>query len=673
MAISAAEQYAIELLNRARLDPAAEAALYKITLNKGLKAGAISPTQKQALAPSQFLDKAATGHTSFMLKRDIFSHTGIGGSQPDDRMRKAGYRLDGAWSYAENIAFAPANGRDAVELIAYNHRQWILSPSHRVNVFGGFSQEIGLSQIIGNFRGNRGSMATQNFGSRGERAFVTGVAYNDTNGNNFYNIGEARRGVKIAVEGGSSANTAAAGGYGVVTPQKTNITISLGEAGALGRLSLRMTTHNVKLDLVQKGAEHWIFIAADTISTITLLDGIEHIRLLGINANKIIGSADAEEMVGNKGNNTFTGAGGNDTLAGADGNDTLLGGDGDDSLVGGNGNDSLNGGTGADALFGGTGRDTLLGGTGNDDLSGGNDADSLLGGDGDDFIAGDAGNDVLNGELGADTLDGGDGNDALNGGAGADDLAGGTGNDTLTGDVGNDLLNGEAGNDRLYGGADDDTLFGDTGNDSLDAGDGIDSLDGGDGHDTLLGGAGADTMEGGTGNDSLYGGDDADDLQGGSGRDRLEGEAGNDVLVGGAENDILLGGDGDDTLGDDTEELGNDLLNGGAGYDTLSGGDGDDTLIGGEGEDALTGGAGADRFEFDLGHEVDVIADFNGADGDRLVLTSALVGGRTEVQDVIDDFGANGAGFVYFNFGMSHIELTGIADRQDLLNYIIIL
>ena len=67
MTLSAAEQYAIELINRARLDPAAEALRYGVALNAGLSAGTISNDALYVLAPNT----AAV----FLVLR--FSDTGI--------------------------------------------------------------------------------------------------------------------------------------------------------------------------------------------------------------------------------------------------------------------------------------------------------------------------------------------------------------------------------------------------------------------------------------------------------------------------------------------------------------------------------------------------------------------------------------------------------------------
>ncbi|MCC5618008.1 hypothetical protein LC605_23565 [Nostoc sp. CHAB 5836] len=125
-----------------------------------------------------------------------------------------------------------------------------------------------------------------------------------------------------------------------------------------------------------------------------------------------------------------------------------------------------------------------------------------------------------------------------------------------------------------------------------------------------------------------------DTLVGGKGPNKS-----NDVINGGPRNDVINGLDGNDTLsgnaGNDTiiGGVGNDSLIGGAGADVLRGSAGNDILIGGAGNDTLAGGAGADRFVFntnatfarnDIG--VDVISDFNGSQGDKIVLDKTTFG-----------------------------------------------
>src|SRR5438874_9514928 len=82
---TAIEQYVIELINRARANPAGEAARYGIDLNEGLSAGTISGDASQPLAVTPYLVDSARRHSKWMIDTDTFSHTGAGGSNPKDR------------------------------------------------------------------------------------------------------------------------------------------------------------------------------------------------------------------------------------------------------------------------------------------------------------------------------------------------------------------------------------------------------------------------------------------------------------------------------------------------------------------------------------------------------------------------------------------------------------
>ncbi|MDF3043687.1 MAG: hypothetical protein K0Q71_6393 [Thermomicrobiales bacterium] len=72
---TAYEQYFLELVNRARLDPRAEAARFGVGLDDGLAGGTISTAAKQPLAFNPLLIDAARGHSAWMVATDTFSHT----------------------------------------------------------------------------------------------------------------------------------------------------------------------------------------------------------------------------------------------------------------------------------------------------------------------------------------------------------------------------------------------------------------------------------------------------------------------------------------------------------------------------------------------------------------------------------------------------------------------
>lgn len=162
----------------------------------------------------------------------------------------------------------------------------------------------------------------------------------------------------------------------------------------------------------------------------------------------------------------------------------------------------------------------------------------------------------------------------------------------------------------------------------------------------------ADKFSGGVSGDNAHGLEGDDVLKGKAGDDALYGDAGNDRLEGDEGSDYLHGGAGDDKLfGDD----GNDMLIGGAGDDQLRGGFGDDWIVGEAGSDRMWGDEGADTFVFDVSNldAVDMIFDFNAAQGDRILIT-----GMTGNTDATFDFVTRGTS--------TYLEMHLGADVYDI-------
>jgi Ca2+-binding RTX toxin-like protein len=354
---SVQEQLMIELVNRARLDPLAEAIRFGIDLNEGLAAGTLNGVAKPVLAGNEVLGDAARAHTLHMLAVDMFAHQGIGDGTLQTRIEAAMYP-NGAWTAGENIAIvseipAPSLTQGTLS----NHQGLFLSEGHRLNILSTAFREIGVGTASGLFvYGNLVNppdfdtewpsvVTTQNFGATGSGVFITGVIIDDTNGNNFYDIGEARGGVQVEIRRDGAlldqSASAAAGGYAIgVAAGACEVTFTGGDLTTSVVCSVTAAT-NVKLDLA--GMNEILSSAS-----IVLGDGARHATLLGVAALGATGNASANTLLGNKGANRLDGAGGNDTLIGGAGNDTLLGGAGVDRLTGGAGRDILSGGSGRD-------------------------------------------------------------------------------------------------------------------------------------------------------------------------------------------------------------------------------------------------------------------------------------------------------------------------------------
>lgn len=264
----------------------------------------------------------------------------------------------------------------------------------------------------------------------------------------------------------------------------------------------------------------------------------------------------------------------------------------------------------------------------------------------------------------------------------SDDLGGdnrvdaGKGDDTVSNafEGGNIILLGK-GNDAYFG----------TGFSSLG---GLDGVDGGAGNDQFviqtfksayLGGAGADVffsdgwqnnINGGNGSDTISYqqrhlnnviGDEGVtiDLAAGTaqtGASRLETLTSIENAVG-SELADLIGG----TIGDN-------ILGGLGGNDGLHGFDGNDIIEGGLGADFMSGGAGADHFVYRTANDtrasgfttlvLETIADFNGADGDRIDL-SLMQGSDNFTFNGTAGFNARGNGEIRFDNGFVQIDADG--------------
>jgi serralysin len=185
------------------------------------------------------------------------------------------------------------------------------------------------------------------------------------------------------------------------------------------------------------------------------------------------------------------------------------------------------------------------------------------------------------------------------------------------------------------------------------------------------GGGGSDVLNGNDAGDTLFGNGGADQINGGAGSDRENGNIGNDTVHGAGGGDWVTGGQSDDVLfGDDGDDilngnLGADIGDGGAGNDTVRGGQGDDVLAGGAGDDlmtgdlgndTMTGGAGADTFRAFASGGVDVITDFNRAEGDRILLDPGTNYVASQVgADVVVDLGG-GAQTILRNVQLASLD-----------------
>ena len=256
---SAQEVLVVELVNRARANPGAEAARFGIGLNDKITGTPITDTPKAPLAHNLLLIDSSRKHSQWMLDQDIFSHTGVDNTTPVQRMSAAGYQFTGNSTGGENIAWGGTTA-SSINLTNYaisQHRGLFESPGHRVNILNENYRELGVGQREGYFmqEGNNylSSMLTQNFARSGSNYFLTGVVYSDINNNEFYDVGEGLSGVTITTNG-KSYPVYNSGAYSIpLSNGNYELSITGDTLGSPVYYSVQIANQNKKLDVIKTG------------------------------------------------------------------------------------------------------------------------------------------------------------------------------------------------------------------------------------------------------------------------------------------------------------------------------------------------------------------------------------------------------------------------------------
>jgi hypothetical protein len=295
------QQYMLELINRARANGGAEATRLVGFANQGeppfpggLQEGPPSingqsftiANTAQPLSWNPLLANCAQSRAKVLNDADQFFIAGsnphtYGNSTPEQRINAAGYSMNLSTEYngpttaggsfpgpenvAENLSIGsgPFTGSKLVATILNQHNslftdQSVAGRGHRMSMMLTYWREIGIGVSAGkdNGQGNTwDSLYTvQNFGKlANSMPFITGVVYQDTNGNGFYDPGEGIGGIRVDVPGSNFfAVTSPSGGYSVPVPGNGNYTATF-SGGAFGNPQMPVTVSNslnAKLDFV---------------------------------------------------------------------------------------------------------------------------------------------------------------------------------------------------------------------------------------------------------------------------------------------------------------------------------------------------------------------------------------------------------------------------------------
>ena len=352
MSVSAREQYLLELINEARLDPLANAKRYITSFSKltspdadvqnALRGfdvdGALLKKRLgnlDSVAPVAWnakLSAAALGHNDQMIAQDAQEHEGIGDGDPATRMSAHGYVFS---TLGENI-FAYASNplhTHAAFMVDWGGPNGGMQdpPGHRDNIMAADFREVGLGITGEDSRRTQvgPEIVTQDFGTRqnSPAVFVLGVAYNDTDKDHFYSMGEGVKNLKVTL-GGTSTFSATAGGYTLESSDTGRQTIAFSGGGLSGRVDAEVSLKegmNVKFDVINGDTLH-TSVSAKVSGPLSTIDG------LGTQGLKLTAGS---------GRQTVFGTDGKDTLDGGSGKDRLHGGLGDDKLIGGSSSDTF--------------------------------------------------------------------------------------------------------------------------------------------------------------------------------------------------------------------------------------------------------------------------------------------------------------------------------------------
>ena len=302
------EQYALELVNRARANPTAEVdrLAAEAVANPGFWAGptsyrgfagtpslnegspsingvrfTIPDAPSQPLAFNPIITGVTDDYVNVLQQNNSFAH-GLGGLSSQQRMALAGYNTDFALSTFsggfvtgwENNGFATTSvsydtpnyqgdaRKEAMDLIHHFlfADNGIAGRGHRITMLAADWREAGIGISFGRDGNNFSVYLNQNFGHlTGSDPIVTGVVYSDLDEDGFYTpaIGEPHGDIKVtAIDPASgaeisSASTTESGGYAMKVPGNATYDIQFSNAEFdFVVAGVEVGAQNVKIDAV---------------------------------------------------------------------------------------------------------------------------------------------------------------------------------------------------------------------------------------------------------------------------------------------------------------------------------------------------------------------------------------------------------------------------------------
>ncbi len=278
-----AEQYVLELINRARANPTAEGVFVttqtdlKITqayqyfqthlppfldLN-AVRVAFTNYTAQPPLAFNSSLISAARFAANDQATHNYQGHVSSDGSTIVTRATSAGYtNYSGLAENTYTTVTSPLFGH-----VGFNVDWGVSTLGHRINIMNLnlpiVFKEVGIAYVaVANtsFGNAFPNVLTEDFGITfldANTPYLVGVCYRDTNGDNFYNDGEGRSGITVTPDVGTFfAVTSTSGGYAIplknLPPGITTVNVTFSGGGLAAPITRQVTLNgiaNKKLDL----------------------------------------------------------------------------------------------------------------------------------------------------------------------------------------------------------------------------------------------------------------------------------------------------------------------------------------------------------------------------------------------------------------------------------------
>lgn len=263
-------QYMLELINLTRTNPAAAADRFTSNLDSDTLAtlnyyGVNLDQAKQDIASAQAkppvawndeLAASAVHQSQDQANMGVQTHLGADGSDLSTRLDRVGYTnrataAENAFAYARSVDQAMEAFLLDWGVPSKGHFRNLLEPdTNPDNAY----REVGIGIVGSNKPGFGPEVITQEFGRQnGAKADLLGVAFQDSNGNHFYDPGEGRGNVSVDARNLQTGQTQStqtwdAGGYQIpLDPGPYRVTARVGNQ-VIRSQQVNIGTQNVKVD-----------------------------------------------------------------------------------------------------------------------------------------------------------------------------------------------------------------------------------------------------------------------------------------------------------------------------------------------------------------------------------------------------------------------------------------